>query len=126
MLIFFSYENAFLLSQLHDVDAYMLIGLTDSMYEGTYLWTDQSSVDYTNFYGYYFYGPNTDCVHFHGISGKWLKRDCKIETGFVCQKCKYYNQIYELGFFVSFYIFLYLRIALHEIGVSVNLFGFRL
>ena len=27
----------------------MLMGLTDSMYEGTYLWTDQSSVDYTNF-----------------------------------------------------------------------------
>ena len=89
VLIFYSNENAFLLSQLHDVPAYMLIGLTDSMYEGTYLWADQSSVDYTNWNRYYYYGTTTNCVHFHGVTGKWVNRDCKTETSFICQKCKY-------------------------------------
>ena len=102
----FSNENAFLLSQLHDVGVYLLIGLTDNMYEGTYLWTDQSSVDYTNWYRYYYYGPTTDCGYFHAVNGKWVNRDCKTETGFICQKRKYCNCIYELFFFKIFYIFL--------------------
>ena len=91
VMIFYSNENAFILSQLYDVSAYLLIGLTDSMYEGTFLWTDQSSVDYTNWYRYYYYGTTTDCVYFHSVNGKWLNRVCKSETGYICQKRKYNN-----------------------------------
>lgn len=125
VITFYSHENAFLLSQLHDVGVYLLIGLTDSMYEGTYLWTDQSSVDYTNWYRYYYYGPTTDCVYFHGVNGKWVNRDCKTETGFICQKCKYFKCTYELCFFIFFTFFLCLIIVSHKRDISVNLFGFR-
>ena len=118
-IIFYSKENSFLLSQLYDVDTYLLIGLTDRMYDGKYLWTDQSSVDYTNWYRNYYYYTSTDCVHFNIFNDKWVNRDCNIKAGFICQRRKYHNAIHKFGFpFLLLSFYYYFRIISFKKKIS--------
>ena len=87
--IFFSYENAFLVSQLHDQNEAVFIGFTDRMHERTFLWEDQTTVNYLNWdkhqpsrYG------DEDCVElmpFYKTHGRWNDINCDLEHGFVCQ-----------------------------------------
>ena len=90
----FSYQNAFLLSQLKNAGHHIWIGLTDSKFEGTFLWTDQSSVDYTNWRGS---EPNDmqgeDCAEFnsnYNHRGGWNDVSCDAKLKFACQKCMTY------------------------------------
>ena len=51
MSVHSAYENAFVLSQLKSPGNVIWLGLTDRRFEGSFLWTDQSSVDFTYWRG---------------------------------------------------------------------------
>ena len=93
----YSYENAFILSQLYDAHEPMWIGFTNKMRQSSFLWTDQSSVDYTNWYSrqpwWRRYFNRRDCVQFkpeYRYRGRWVDANCNVEAGFICQKRKNY------------------------------------
>ena len=97
-----SYENSFILSQLYDAHEPMWIGFTNKMKQRSFLWTDQSSVDYTNWYSrrtwWRRFFNRRDCVQFkpeYRYRGRWVDSNCNVETGFICQKRK--NYWYCLG-----------------------------
>ena len=80
------------MSQLYDAHEPVFIGLSDTMIERTFLWLDQSPVDYTNWYTRQpsFYG-NEDCVEIKPsfrYRGRWNDMNCDIEHGFICQRRK--------------------------------------
>ena len=98
----YSYENAFILSQLFDAHEPMWIGFTNKMRQRSFLWTDQSSVDYTNWYSrrpwWRRFFNRRDCVQFkpeYRYRGGWVDSNCNVEAGFICQKRK--NYWYCLG-----------------------------
>ncbi|XP_072022953.1 C-type lectin BfL-2-like [Amphiura filiformis] len=63
------------------------IGLSDTVTEGTFVWSDGSEKDYTNWMGGEpnAYG-NEDCVHFWSVSDRWNDQACSYEKKFVCKK----------------------------------------
>ena len=89
----FSYENAFLFSQLKDIKEAVWIGFTDIQNEKQFGWTDQSSVTYIN---WYLRQPDNwaakeDCVQmmpYDYHKGRWNDVNCDQELGFICMKGK--------------------------------------
>lgn len=84
------YENAFISGQAKGNVINMYIGLTDSLRERTFLWTDQSSVEYANWArGEPSFYHDEDCVeirtYYHSF-GQWNDIDCEKTNGFVCKK----------------------------------------
>ncbi|XP_065683392.1 uncharacterized protein LOC100215503 isoform X1 [Hydra vulgaris] len=84
------FENSFLLSKLYDAHEPLYIGMSDRQYERTFIWNDQTSVDYTNWYIAQpsWYGDE-DCVEimpYFVQQGRWNDINCKKENGFICSK----------------------------------------
>uniref|UniRef100_A0A8C5T7L3 MRC1 protein n=1 Tax=Malurus cyaneus samueli TaxID=2593467 RepID=A0A8C5T7L3_9PASS len=83
--------QAFLMSLLKNAVTDAWIGLNDINQEHTYLWTDGSSVDYTNWAkGSRSYYSMDDCVYMlkNPIeqAGKWKDEGCKASKSYICQK----------------------------------------
>ncbi|NXC92725.1 MRC1 protein, partial [Certhia familiaris] len=84
-------EQAFLMSLLKNAATDAWIGLNDINQEHTYLWTDGSSVDYTNWAkGSRSYYSMDDCVFLMKNpieqAGKWKDEGCKASKSYICQK----------------------------------------
>jgi len=85
------YENAFLFSQMKNVFTKLYIGLNDIKTERKFQWSDQSKVDFTNWYSRQpdNYWGREDCVEMWPFSvhkGKWNDVQCSSELGYICQK----------------------------------------
>ncbi|XP_048163078.1 macrophage mannose receptor 1-like [Corvus hawaiiensis] len=83
--------QAFLMSLLKDAATDAWIGLNDINQEHTYLWTDGSPVDYTNWAkGSRSYYSMDDCVFMMKNpieqAGKWKDEGCKASKSYICQK----------------------------------------
>ncbi|NXS22097.1 MRC1 protein, partial [Mystacornis crossleyi] len=83
--------QAFLMSLLKDAVTDVWIGLNDINQEHTYLWTDGSPVDYTNWAkGSRSYYSMDDCVFMIKSpieqAGKWKDEGCKASKSYICQK----------------------------------------
>ncbi|NXL50685.1 MRC1 protein, partial [Podilymbus podiceps] len=83
--------QAFLMSLLKNAATDAWIGLNDINQEHTYLWTDGSPVDYTNWAkGSRSYYSKDDCVFMlkNPIeqAGKWKDEECKTSKSYICQK----------------------------------------
>ena len=67
------------------------IGLQDTEVEGTWEWTDKTSVDYTYFRdgepnnGQFFFEVE-NCVELDGYDGRWNDEQCSSKRSFVCEK----------------------------------------
>ncbi|NXT10999.1 MRC1 protein, partial [Prunella fulvescens] len=84
-------EQAFLMSLLKNAATDAWIGLNDINQEHTYLWTDGSPVDYTNWAkGSRSYYSMDDCVFLMKNpieqAGKWKDEGCKASKSYICQK----------------------------------------
>ncbi|XP_015279234.1 PREDICTED: macrophage mannose receptor 1-like [Gekko japonicus] len=90
--------QAFLTMHFKNVPVDSWIGLHDIIEEGRFLWTDGSSVRYTNWansspsssrHGFFFHS-NEDCVAMikepEKWAGNWKDRKCSINYGYICQK----------------------------------------
>ncbi|KAL8165111.1 UNVERIFIED_CONTAM: hypothetical protein K2H54_029311 [Gekko kuhli] len=90
--------QAFLTMHFKNVPVDSWIGLHDIIEEGNFLWTDGSSVRYTNWvsgapgsshHRFYFHF-NEDCVTMikepEKWAGNWKNRKCSINYGYICQK----------------------------------------
>ncbi|XP_066921242.1 lymphocyte antigen 75-like isoform X2 [Clytia hemisphaerica] len=85
-----SYENAWILSHAHAHTVNLYIGFTDLNSEKKFIWSDQSSVEYTHWdrnepssHG------DEDCVEMRTYvqsKGKWNDIGCDKKNGFVCKK----------------------------------------
>ena len=98
------------MSQLNDAPESAFIGLSDRFKEGTFLWDDQTTVDYTNWYLRQpsRYG-NEDCVEllpYFKHHGRWNDIDCSQVTGFICQKSKFdtFNSFSEEDSYLSYFL----------------------
>ncbi|NWI51084.1 MRC1 protein, partial [Calyptomena viridis] len=83
--------QAFLMFLLKDAATDAWIGLNDINQEFTYLWTDGSPVDYTNWAkGSRSYYTEGDCVFMMKNpieqAGKWKDEGCKISKSYICQQ----------------------------------------
>ncbi|GAB0184746.1 macrophage mannose receptor 1-like [Grus japonensis] len=95
-------KQAFLLYHLKDATANVWIGMNDINEEFTFLWTDGSTVSYTNwvngaperkqsYFDYYEFESltditvETDCVFIMKSDGKWRDDSCDNERGYICQ-----------------------------------------
>lgn len=81
------------MKQLKDMRASQVwIGLNDRKVEGTYEWTDKSSVTYKNWAplepGNGFLGKLTDCAVISGDTqnGTWSMSMCFFRRGYVCKR----------------------------------------
>jgi len=79
-------ENQFLVATMHASDSW--IGLNDLENDGTFVWTDGSSVSYTHWEAGQ---PNDlldqDCVNIiEGSSGDWDDNHCKESKSFICER----------------------------------------
>nr|XP_006816218.1 PREDICTED: uncharacterized protein LOC102809517 [Saccoglossus kowalevskii] len=86
--------QAYLTSNLRDIEYSMWIGLSDTIQEGKYRWTDGSSVDYYNWRAGEPNGENQEnCVemHFQGYGGLWNDGSCDSTAGYICQGKKDYS-----------------------------------
>ncbi|RMC04930.1 hypothetical protein DUI87_18106 [Hirundo rustica rustica] len=84
-------EQAFLMSLLKNAATDAWVGLNDINQEHTYLWTDGSPVDYTNWAkGSRSYYSMDDCVFLMKNpieqAGKWKDEGCKASKSYICQK----------------------------------------
>ncbi|CAN8184992.1 unnamed protein product [Coccothraustes coccothraustes] len=84
-------EQAFLMSLLKNAATDAWIGLNDINQEHTYLWTDGSPVEYTNWAkGSRSYYSMDDCVFLMKNpieqAGKWKDEGCKASKSYICQK----------------------------------------
>ncbi|XP_032929413.1 macrophage mannose receptor 1-like [Catharus ustulatus] len=94
--------QAFLFYHLKYATTNVWIGMNDINRESTFLWTDGSSVSYTNwvngapekqqsYFDFYEYEKltddvlETDCVFIMKSDGKWKDDSCDNERGYVCQ-----------------------------------------
>ncbi|XP_027514430.1 macrophage mannose receptor 1-like [Corapipo altera] len=94
--------QAFLFYHLKDATTDVWIGLNDINQESTFLWTDGSTVTYTNwvngapeqkqsYFDYYYFETltdvtvETDCVFIMKSDGKWRDDSCENERGYICQ-----------------------------------------
>ncbi|XP_074721575.1 macrophage mannose receptor 1-like [Strix uralensis] len=94
--------QAFLFYHLKDATTNVWVGMNDINKESTFLWTDGSTVSYTNwvngapeqkqsFFDYYDYETlmdvtvETDCVFIMKSDGKWRDDSCDNERGYICQ-----------------------------------------
>ncbi|XP_009079447.1 PREDICTED: macrophage mannose receptor 1-like [Acanthisitta chloris] len=83
--------QAFLMSLLKNAATDAWIGMNDINQEHTYLWTDGSPVDYTNWAkGSRTYYSMNDCFFMvkNPIeqAGKWKDEECKTSKSYICQK----------------------------------------
>ncbi|XP_074430638.1 macrophage mannose receptor 1-like [Larus michahellis] len=83
--------QASLISLLKSAETDAWIGLNDINQEHTYLWTDGSPVDYTNWAkGSRSYYSKEDCVFMMKNpieqAGKWKDEECKTSKSYICQK----------------------------------------
>ncbi|XP_072046222.1 hyalin-like [Amphiura filiformis] len=64
------------------------IGLHDKVSEGTFLWIDDTSVDYTDWPGGQpnNAGGNEDCAELRTLDGRWNDLPCTTTIGYVCKK----------------------------------------
>ncbi|XP_063953416.1 macrophage mannose receptor 1-like isoform X1 [Lytechinus pictus] len=82
--------QSFFITQMKGIDYQMYIGLSDSLNNGQFRWTDGTSVDYTNWNAD---EPNDhngdeDCVEMIEPSeraGKWNDQTCNDYNAFICQ-----------------------------------------
>ncbi|XP_053915277.1 macrophage mannose receptor 1 isoform X1 [Cuculus canorus] len=94
--------QAFLFYHLKDAMTNVWIGMNDINEESTFLWTDGSTVSYTNwvngapenkqvYFDFYYYEKltditmETDCVFIMKSDGKWRDDSCDNEIGYLCQ-----------------------------------------
>uniref|UniRef100_A0A8C0V6F1 Macrophage mannose receptor 1-like n=1 Tax=Cyanistes caeruleus TaxID=156563 RepID=A0A8C0V6F1_CYACU len=91
--------QAFLFYHLKYATTNVWIGMNDINRESTFLWTDGSTVSYTNwdngapekqqsYFDYYEFRTltdDTDCVFILKSDGKWRDDSCDNERGYVCQ-----------------------------------------
>uniref|UniRef100_A0A8C3EJU4 Uncharacterized protein n=1 Tax=Corvus moneduloides TaxID=1196302 RepID=A0A8C3EJU4_CORMO len=91
--------QAFLFYHLKYATTNVWIGMNDINQESTFLWTDGSTVSYTNwvhgapekkqsyfdFYEYETLTDDTDCVFIMKSDGKWRDDSCDNKRGYVCQ-----------------------------------------
>ncbi|XP_050184740.1 macrophage mannose receptor 1-like isoform X1 [Myiozetetes cayanensis] len=94
--------QAFLFYHLKDATSDVWIGLNDINQEFTFLWTDGSTVSYTNwvngapeqkqsYFDYFEFERltditvETDCVFVMKSDGKWRDDSCDNERGYICQ-----------------------------------------
>ncbi|KAM3929565.1 macrophage mannose receptor 1-like [Leptodactylus fuscus] len=91
--------QAFLTTNLKDLEVDVWIGMNDVNSEHKFLWTDQSGVYFTNWAkGHpsgshvYAYDDDTDCVAMkHGAvldARKWTEEECELNKGYICQKSR--------------------------------------
>ena len=90
----YSYENAFIFSQLQGVTQSVYIGLNDLQIERTFRWSDQSPLDYVNWYSRQpdNYWSREDCGEiwpYYNHKGKWNDVSCLGEQPYICQKGKH-------------------------------------
>ncbi|XP_015279236.1 PREDICTED: macrophage mannose receptor 1-like [Gekko japonicus] len=87
--------QAFLTMHFKNVPVDSWIGLHDIIEEGRFLWTDGSSVRYTNWAPTpsrqrFHFSSNEDCVTMikepEKWAGIWKERKCSIKYGYICQK----------------------------------------
>ncbi|RMC04928.1 hypothetical protein DUI87_18104 [Hirundo rustica rustica] len=95
-------EHAFLFYHLKYATTNVWIGMNDINRESTFLWTDGSTISYTNWvngapqkqqshFDYYEFEKltddalETDCVFIMKLDGKWRDDICDNERGYVCQ-----------------------------------------
>uniref|UniRef100_A0A8C3XBH0 Mannose receptor C-type 1 n=1 Tax=Cyanoderma ruficeps TaxID=181631 RepID=A0A8C3XBH0_9PASS len=71
--------QAFLFYHLKYATTNVWIGMNDINRESTFLWTDGSTVSYTN------WATGTDCVFIMKSDGKWRDDSCDNKRGYVCQ-----------------------------------------
>ena len=83
------YEQAFLTTMLFEKKTNFWIGFNDIHLEGTFFWTDNSPVKYTNWNANEprNWGSYRDCVHVtpFGNSGRWNNVQCDQKKGFICE-----------------------------------------
>uniref|UniRef100_A0A8C3N4W8 Uncharacterized protein n=1 Tax=Geospiza parvula TaxID=87175 RepID=A0A8C3N4W8_GEOPR len=78
--------QAFLFYHLKHATTNVWIGMNDINRESTFLWTDGSTVSYTNWVN------GTDCVFIMKSDGRWRDDSCDNERGYVCQMNSFPSQ----------------------------------
>ncbi|XP_077993990.1 macrophage mannose receptor 1-like [Glandiceps talaboti] len=84
-------QQAYITSNLRDIQYAMWIGFNDVSWEGQFRWTDGSEV---NYYRWAQGEPNGDreenCaeLHFRGYGGLWNDAPCDSTAGYICQSKK--------------------------------------
>ncbi|XP_036384637.1 C-type mannose receptor 2 [Megalops cyprinoides] len=87
------YENDFVSSYLRDLVLPAWIGLSDTLHEGKFAWSDGSPVKYTNWADK---EPNNGdegehcatMTHSHLVTGRWNDDSCHLARGWVCYRKK--------------------------------------
>ncbi|XP_070537336.1 C-type mannose receptor 2-like [Ptychodera flava] len=84
-------QQAYMTSQLRNVESAMWIGFSDNNWEGQFRWTDGSPVNFVNWAtGEPNGGTDENCVemHFRGYGGYWNDMSCDSTAGYICQAKK--------------------------------------